>query len=186
MSYRGETGMKKYLFITWIFLLLFNTPSHGDDTALFTSPVQPNVLIILDTSNSFDEDFWGNGVGSYSSTSKSVVGRNALINMVNQFSTSIRVGLMTFQNSGVSAYYIHNSPYFASYDPRSYCPNPPPECVAYAQTGNAGARSTCQTACQAGNSSFNVDYFDEIIPIIRLGPSRGTGMAISSTPKPRG
>ena len=158
--------MRRYLFLVWIFLFLFSSSVRADDTSLFTSPVPPNVLIILDSSNSFDEDFLGNAVGSYSPASKSVVGRNALISMISQFSNSIRAGLMTFQISGVSAYYIHNSPYFASYDPRSYCPNPPPEpgCVQYAKTGDLGARAACQTACVTGNPSFDPDYFpDEII-----------------------
>lgn len=175
--------MRRYLFLVWIFLFLFSSSVRADDTSLFTSPVQPNVLIILDSSNSFDEDFWGNAVGSYSPASKSVVGRNALISMINQFSNSIRVGLMTFQISGVSAYYIHNSPYFASYDPQSYCPNPPPACVQYAQTGDAGARAACQTACQTGNPSFNVDYFDQIISDNSVGSDRRNTYANLVYPK---
>ena len=155
--------MRKYVFIILIFLFLFTRPLFGDDSSLFMTPVTPNVLIILDNSNSFDEDFYGNAVGSFSSSSKSVVGRNALINLVKQFKDRFRFGLISFKVSGVSYFYIHNSPYFASYDPKSYCPNPPPECVTYAQNGNFGARSICQSACQASNPLFDVDYFDEII-----------------------
>jgi type IV pilus assembly protein PilY1 len=159
--------MRRYLFLVWIFLFLFSSSVRADDTSLFTSPVPPNVLIILDCSNSFDEDFYGNAVGSYAPTSKSVVGRNALISMINQFSNSIRAGLMTFQlSSDVGYWYIHNSPYFASYDPRSYCPNPPPEpgCVQYASTLDLVAGAACQTACQIGNPSFDINYFPD--PII--------------------
>jgi type IV pilus assembly protein PilY1 len=116
-----------------------------------------------------DEDFVGNAAGSFSSSSKSVVGRNALISLVQQFKDRFRFGLMTFRVSGVSSYYLHNSPYFASYDPISYCLNPPPECATYAKTGDAGARSICQTACQASNPLFNVDYLDEIITRYSIG-----------------
>jgi len=76
---------------------------------------------------------------------------------------------MTYNISGVSGYYLHNSTYFASYDPRSYCPNPPPECVTYAQTGDGGAKATCVSACQADNPLFDVDYFDEILNNFSIG-----------------
>lgn len=35
---------------------------------------KPNIILILDNSNSMDEDFYGNAVGSFSPASKSVVG----------------------------------------------------------------------------------------------------------------
>ncbi|MGZ6191505.1 MAG: hypothetical protein ACXWME_02310, partial [Syntrophales bacterium] len=161
--------MKKHILITLIFILLFSKPLSADDSALFMSPATPNIFIILDNSNSMDEDFAGNAAGSFSSSSKSVVGRNALINLVKQFKDRFRFGLMAFRVSGVSSYYLHNSPYFASYDPSSYCPSPPPECAIYAKTGDAGARSICRSACQASNPLFNVDYFDEIITRYSIG-----------------
>jgi len=46
-------------------VLLGNTSGDAD---LFTGR-KPNVLIILDNSNSMDEDFYGNAVGSYATGS---------------------------------------------------------------------------------------------------------------------
>jgi len=178
--------MRKYLFLVSVLLFLFSSSVRADDTSLFTSPVPPNVLIILSSSNSMDEDFLGNAAGSYSPASKSVVGRNTLISMIKQFSNSINVGLMTYQNSGVSAAYIHNSPYFASYEPESYCPNLPPEpgCVYYAETLDPVAKTVCQTACQAGNPLFNVNYFDPIInPDNPVGSARSVNYAQLVYPK---
>ena len=129
----------------------------------------------LDNSNSMDEDFLGNGVGSFASQSKSVQGKKALRTVIDQLKYKMRFGLMTFNVSGVSACYIHNSPYFASYDPKSYCPNAPPECVQYAQTGDLGAKNTCNTTCRSANPSFDAGYLDEII----------TNYAIGSEPRNR-
>jgi Tfp pilus tip-associated adhesin PilY1 len=71
---------------------------------------------------------------------------------------------MTFKLPGVSNYNIHNSVYFASYDPKSYCPNPPPECVDYCKTDSLASKSICQASCVAQNGSFDVTYpRDEIL-----------------------
>lgn len=133
------------------------------------NPPKTNVLIIFDNSNSMDEDFYGNAVGSYSPASKSVVGKKALREIVERFKDKFRIGLITYKVSGVRAYHIHNSSYFVSYEPKSYCPNPPPECVEYCQTGNAEAKSICESQCQADNPFFDVDYFDEIITNYSIG-----------------
>jgi type IV pilus assembly protein PilY1 len=161
--------VKKYILILLVFLFSSANPLFADDADLFATQANPNVLIILDNSNSMDEDFYGNAVGSFSSTSKTVVGKKALRNIIDSVKDKLRVGLMTYNISGVSAYQLHNSTYFASYDPRSYCPNPPPECVQYAQTGNGGARGVCASACKADNSLFDVDYFDEILNNYAIG-----------------
>ncbi len=161
--------MKKYILIFLIFLFSHSHPVFADDTVLFTTQANPNVLIILDNSNSMDEDFYGNAVGSYSPQSKTVVGKKALRNMIDSLKNKLRVGLMTYNLSGVSAYYLNNNPVFVSYDPKSYCLNPPPECVKYAQTGEGGAKAICESACKKDNSSFQVDYFDEILNNYDIG-----------------
>ncbi|MCG6537678.1 MAG: hypothetical protein L7F78_23930, partial [Syntrophales bacterium LBB04] len=92
-----------------------------------------------------------------------------------QLKYKMRFGLMSFQVSGVSAFHLHNSPYFASYDPKSYCPNPPPQCVQWAQTGNHHARHVCNTQCRSANSRFDANYMDEII----------TNYAVGSEPRNR-
>jgi hypothetical protein len=139
------------------------------------SGIKPNILIILDNSNSMDEDFYGNAAGSFNSTDKLVVGKKALKDIINQFKGKIRVGLESFKIGwGVSDYYIHNSPYFVSYQVKSYCPNPPQECVDWCKNGDVGGnKGTCTTACQAQNALFDPDYFDEIITAYGVGsPTR--------------
>ena len=167
-------GLKKYVLILLIFLCLYSHLVFADDSDLFTTQANPNVLIILDNSNSMDEDFYGNAVGSFSPQSKTVVGKKALRNIIDSLKDKLRVGLMTYNVSGVSAYYLNNNPVFVSYDPKSYCPNPPPECVKYAQTGDAGAKLICRSACRADNPSFDVDYFDEILNSYPIGTEQRT------------
>jgi len=162
--------MKKWiLFILVPVLLLISIRAHADDTDLFIAPVKPNILIIVDNSNSMDEDFLGNAVGSFSTQSKSVLGKKALRTIIDSYKKKLKVGLMSYKLSGVSGYNIHNAPEFISYDPKSYCPNPPPECVQYAQTGDGTARGTCNSACKNDNPSFDVDYFDEILNNYAIG-----------------
>jgi len=163
--------MKKLVFLVFIMLsiLIGGTQSRASDTDLFTTQANANILIILDNSNSMDEDFWGNAVSSYSPASKSVVGRKALRDIMNKLSNKVRLGLMTYSISGVGAQHIQNLPEFVFYEPKSYCPNPPPECVTYAQTGDSGAKSICTSACRADNPLFDPDYFDEIINNYSIG-----------------
>jgi len=158
-----------------------------------TAGAKPNVLIILDNSNSMDEDFYGNAVGSYASSSKSVVARNALRDLLDHLKNQLRSGLMTYRlPNRIYKYYIHNSPYFVSYEPKSYCPSHNKvcdnntsqtcesdsdcsggscvdPCVKYCQTGDSAYKSICESRCHEDNPSFNVDYFDEIITNYTIG-----------------
>jgi len=167
--------MKAFALFLAAALLSISLPQPTANSASCSVPpfiksgVKPNVLIILDNSNSMDEDFYGEAVGSFSPASKSVVAKNALKSILDQYQDSLRLGLMTYQLSGVSAYYLHNSPYFASYDPRSYCPTSSSACVDYCKTGNAASKTNCETSCQAGNNSFDATYFDEIISNNSIG-----------------
>ena len=113
------------------------------------SNVKPNILIILDNSQSMDEDFYGNAVGSYGSTSKSVVARQALQNMVTELQNQANVGIMTFglPSDTSNNWFVHNAMPFASYNPKSYCPNPPSDCVTYCTTGDSTAKANCEAAC---------------------------------------
>jgi Tfp pilus tip-associated adhesin PilY1 len=180
----------KYLIAVLLTILMLTGLGASRGSAYVTSlppfvqvGMEANVLIILDNSNSMDEDFNGNAAGSYNPISKSVNARVALQNMVTSNATALRAGLMTFAlpTSGVGSYLIYNSPYFASYDPQSYCPNTEVNsaCVTYCQTGNSSARNACLTGCQNGdlsatppippNPSFNPDYFDAIITNYPIG-----------------
>ncbi len=139
--------------------------------------LQPNVLLIMDNSNSMDEDFNGAAVGSYSPVSKSVSGKTALRNVVQKYSDSMRIGLMTYKLPSVTSQYISNSGYFVSYEPKSYCPVPPVDsgsgldyCFDYCSTGSS--QSACRTGCQAQNASFDETYMDEAITIQGYGSRR--------------
>ena len=162
--------MKKLILFIFITVSVFiSIGAHADDTDLFIAPVKPNILIIVDNSNSMDEDFYGNAVGSFASTSKSVLGKKALRTIIDSYKKKLKVGLMSYNLSGVSGMYLHNSPVFVSYDSKSYCPNPPPECVTYAQTGDGAAKGACESACVKDNPGFNANYFDEILNNYPIG-----------------
>jgi type IV pilus assembly protein PilY1 len=96
-----------------------------------------------------DEDFYGNAVGSYSPASKTVVAKQALQSLVTDLQNKANVGVMTFNlPSDVSkSWYVHNAMPFASYNPNSYCANPPQACVTYCMNPNDTAS---QAACDAG------------------------------------
>ena len=157
-----------------------------------TAGVKSNVLIILDNSNSMDEDFYGNAVGSYASSSKSVVAKKAIRSLIDDLKGKLRVGLMTYRLPEVHKHHIHNSPYFVSYEPKSYCPssekvclNNPSQtcsssddcggnacvdpCVVYCQTGDRNFKSLCESKCRVDNPLFDPDYFDEIIGTYSIG-----------------
>jgi type IV pilus assembly protein PilY1 len=143
----------------------------ADEQELFTegSSYMPNVLIILDNSQSMDEDFNGNLVGPWATGSRLVEAKRAMQLIANKYANSMRIGLMTYKLSGVSDYDVHNAVYFASYEPKSYCPNPPAECQDYCKTDNAGNQATCQASCAAQNAAFDATYRDEIIPYYAVG-----------------
>tara|TARA_R110001592_G_scaffold52511_6_gene160659 strand:+ start:3513 stop:9269 length:5757 start_codon:yes stop_codon:yes gene_type:complete len=81
---------------------------------------KPNVLMVIDNSNSMDEEANGSAVGSDNESSKSEIARVALKNIINNFGDASRLGLMAYQQSGVSLRHIHNSPYDVSFDPLSF------------------------------------------------------------------
>ena len=84
---------------------------------------KPNVLLILDNSNSMDEAPTGQAVGSNSPGSKSEILRNAVKGMVNDFGPRTRIGLMAYQQSGVSRRALHDAQYDVSYNPANYNPD---------------------------------------------------------------
>ena len=131
---------------------------------------KPNILIILDNSNSMDEDFYGGAVGSFSVASKSDVARTVLSKLITETRQMLRIGLMTYKlpTSGIQSYYIHNSPYFTSYDPRSFCPNPPEACSSYCE-GTSSDGPECSSACVAQNSQFTLPPADEITTLYPVG-----------------
>ncbi len=139
-----------------------------------TNQSKPNVLIILDNSNSMDEDFYGGAVGSFSTASKSEIARTVLRDLIAQTKGLIRLGIMTYKlPTDVQASYIHNSHYFASYDIRSWCPgNPPDACRLFCENHTRWSdKATCANYCTTQNQFFDIDSFvDQIVDTWNTGP----------------
>ncbi|MRR17027.1 MAG: hypothetical protein EG826_11285 [Deltaproteobacteria bacterium] len=157
----------------------------ADDQDLFTqgSSYAPNILIILDNSQSMDEDFVGNLVGPWAAGSRLVEAKRAIQQIVTKYNSSMRIGLMTYQLGSVSSNHLHNAVYFSSYEPKSYCPNPPPECSDYCVTNDAAKQATCQSACVAQNASFDVTYRDEILTHYAVNSEQRTRYCNLAYPK---
>lgn len=85
-----------------------------------TSGQKANVLLVIDNSNSMDEDASGAAVGSANSLSKSEIARNAAKAIVTDYTGKINLGLMAYQQSSVVSRQLHNSPYDVSYNPANY------------------------------------------------------------------
>ena len=164
-------------------LLPFGSAQAAGEEDLFIT-VKPNVLFILDNSNSMDEDDSGNAVGSFSSQSRSVIGRKAAQEVIERYVNYMRIGLMTYRLPSVSAYYLHNSAYFASYEPKSYCPSDDEAVLTACQNycndpTDTTSRDTCQAGCRdAGNTLFDATYSVEGIS---GNPSSGDSIIRDST-----
>jgi type IV pilus assembly protein PilY1 len=116
-----------FAFALALLATLGSSPAYSTisipDTPLFTvSTGKPNVLLILDNSNSMDESASGAAVGSDSPSSKSEIARGVIKGLVTDYTGRINLGLMAYQQNNPSAFYLHNSPYDASYDPANYDP----------------------------------------------------------------
>lgn len=96
--------------------------SIPDSPIFVVADNKPNVLLVLDNSNSMDESATGAAVGSNSPESKSVIARSVVANLVGKYEGRISLGLMAYKQNDPSASYLHNSPYDASFDPSNYKP----------------------------------------------------------------
>jgi type IV pilus assembly protein PilY1 len=134
--------------------------------------VKPNILIILDNSNSMDEDFFGNAVGSYSPASKTVVAKQALQNVVTNLQSKANVGIMTYSlPNDIVAMQIHNAMPFASYNPNSYCSMPPTLTAA----GVQACLQACVTFCMNPNDTVSSAACDACCP-----PNASLGQTFTS------
>jgi len=84
---------------------------------------EPNVLIILDNSNSMDEQPGGEAVGSANPASKSEIARNAIKTVLSDITGEARVGLMAYRQNTPVARQVHNSYFYTSYDPATWNPD---------------------------------------------------------------
>ncbi len=87
-----------------------------------TTMSKPNILVILDNSNSMDEDPSGTAVGSAAPTSKSEIARHVIKNLITDYAGQVNLGLMAYQQANVRVMSLHNSPYDVSFDPANYDP----------------------------------------------------------------
>lgn len=180
---------------SWSFTTLPETPnSYAAYPPSVCGQLLPNVLIILDNSNSFDEDLQNNAIGSPTCTnpansntcSKSVLARQVLTNIINTYGNMMNLGIMSYKLPAVSKWQLHNCFYFNSYDPRSYCPTPPTDgsCYNYCvnedpKTGTytpSAAETACNAACRVGNALFTANYRDVITTTLGTGGNNGTAI----------
>ena len=89
---------------------------------LFLVAAKANVLVILDNSNSMDEDASGAAVGSAAANSKSEIARNVVRNLTNQYRSRVNMGLMAYRQGALADRHLHNSPYDISFDPTHFNP----------------------------------------------------------------
>lgn len=140
---------------------LVTTVSSGD---------MPNVMVILDNSNSMDEAPSGEAVGSDNPGSKSEIARNAVKDMVSNFQNQIRMGLMAYQQESITSRHLHNSAYDVSYDPVNY---------DSAYTGN---RDSLTKAKKYPNPTSTGDYVHYNVSLPMYSTSNlGTAFCYSDT-----
>jgi type IV pilus assembly protein PilY1 len=103
-------------------------PLNLSQAPLFiATAARPNVLLVLANSNSMDEDASGLAVGSAKPTSKSEIARGVAKTLVSNYTNTLNMGLMAFQQlttggDPVRLYQVHSSPYDVSFDPANYDP----------------------------------------------------------------
>jgi len=149
---------------------------------LFTGSInRANVLLILDNSNSMDETPAGaaapcsavNQCGSASDFSKSQIARAAAKSLISNYANRINLGLMAYQQNGMSVYALHTSPYDASYDPANYDPT------------FTGARESTTKRFRIPNPSDpgNYIYFNVALPFYDSA-NQGNAFCYSPTANP--
>ncbi len=145
--------------------------------ALYQSPLflttteKPNVLVILDNSNSMDEAANGSAVGSADPTSKSEIARTAVKNLITNYTGKINMGLMAYQQAANQAYNLDNSPYDMSFDPANYDP---------AFTGSRDS-ATKRFRVEKPDDLGNYMYYNVALPYYYSGSAGTTLYCWSST-----
>jgi type IV pilus assembly protein PilY1 len=90
---------------------------------LFIISARPNVLMILDSSNSMDEAPNGEAKGAQSPESKSEIARGTIRKLINDYSDRINMGLMSYATPpGAMVGNLYAAYYDVSYDPNNYDP----------------------------------------------------------------
>lgn len=140
-----------------------------------TSAQKANVLMILDNSNSMDEDATGAAVGSASASSKSEIARNAAKSIVSNYTGLINLGLMAYQQNtsggdAVRIQQLHNSPYDVSYNTSNY------------SSTFTGARNSLTKRYQIPNPTSPGDFihYNVALPFY-ASTNQGNGFCYSQT-----
>ncbi|NOY12217.1 MAG: hypothetical protein GXP51_00530 [Deltaproteobacteria bacterium] len=111
-----------------------------------TTGGKANVLVVLDNSNSMDEDATGAAVGSADPNSKSEISRGVIKNLITTYAGQLNMGLMAYRQTNVSGRQLHNAPYDVSFDPANYDPT------------FSGNRASTTKKYRLANSSSPGDY----------------------------
>lgn len=129
-----------------------------------------NVLIILDNSNSMDENALGEAVASNAATSKSEIARGVVRNLVAAYQGQINLGLMAYRQDPISSQFIYNSPYDVSYNPANYNPL------------FTGARDSATKRFRTPNPTSSGDWihYNVALPFYS-GTNQGNGFCYSPT-----
>src|SRR5574343_144901 len=114
-----------------------------------------NVLLIMDNSNSMDEDASGAAVGSDNPNSESEIARNVARSLVGTYANKINMGLMAYKQGTNSKYHLHNSPYDVSYNPANYDSN---------WTGNRASATHKKFRIENPTSAGNYIYYNIGLP----------------------
>src|SRR5574343_427646 len=114
-----------------------------------------NVLLIMDNSNSMDEDASGAAVGSDNPNSKSEIARSLARSLGGTYANKINMGLMAYKQGTNSKYHLHNSPYDVSYDPANYDSN---------WTGNRASATHKKFRIENPTSAGNYIYYNIGLP----------------------
>jgi type IV pilus assembly protein PilY1 len=130
-----------------------------------------NVLMVLDNSNSMDEDASGAAVGSNSAASKSEIARGVVRGLTDTYRSRVNMGLMAYRLNAPSSYALHTSPYDATFDPLSYDPT-------WTGARSSGAHKRFRVANPT--SAGDYIYYNVALPFYD-GNSQGTAFCYSTT-----
>lgn len=148
------------------------TPLALSPIPLFVSTgTKPNILLILDNSNSMDEDASGAAVGSAASNSKSEIARGVAKSIVATYTNKINMGLMAYKQDAMQAYQLHNSPYDVSFDPKNHDTD---------WTGNRASATHKKFSSPNPTSPGNSIYYNVALPFY-ASSNQGTAFCYSNT-----
>ena len=151
-------------------LAVWAVPTQSASLTLSNAPLfvvsnsKADVLLVFSNANNLDEDPTGLAVGSASIASKSEIARVAARSLILNYTGKINMGLMAYQQSGVVAQWLNQSPYDASYNPANF------------NASFSGARNSTTKKFRIPNptSSGEYVYYNVNLAFYSLGPQGNT------------